>query len=46
MPAHAVEYAFSTYALGESAFSAGVTPPAGTYVTAVVGNYSGEIGQQ
>jgi hypothetical protein len=44
MPAHAVEYAFSTYGLGESAFSAGMTPPAGTYVTAVVGNYSGEIG--
>ena len=44
LPAHAVEYAFSTYALGESAFSAGLTPPAGTYVTAVVGNYSGQIG--
>ena len=44
MQAQAVEYAFSTYALGESAFSAGVTPPAGTYVTAVVGYYSGEIG--
>jgi hypothetical protein len=40
----AAEYAFSTYALGESAFAAGVTPPAGTYVTAVTGFYSGEIG--
>lgn len=44
MPAHAVEYAFSTYALGESAFSAGVTPPPGTYVSAVAGFYSGKIG--
>jgi hypothetical protein len=42
--AQAVEYAISTYALGESAFSAGVTPPPGTYVTAVTGFYSGEIG--
>jgi hypothetical protein len=41
--AQAAEYAFSTYALGESAFSAGVTPPPGTYVTAVTGFYSGEI---
>jgi hypothetical protein len=42
--ARATEYAFSTYALGESAFGAGVTPPPGTYVTAVTGFYSGEIG--
>jgi len=42
--ARATEYAFSTYALGESAFAAGVTPPPGTYVTAVTGFYSGEIG--
>ena len=43
-PAQAVEYAFSTYGLGESAFSAGVTPPPGTYITAVAAYYSGEIG--
>jgi hypothetical protein len=41
--AQAVEYAFTTYALGESAFSAGVTPPPGTYVTAVTGYFSGEL---
>src|SRR5262245_33495585 len=40
----ASEYAFSTYGLGESAFGAGVTPPPGTYVTAVAGFYSGDIG--
>jgi hypothetical protein len=39
----ASEYAFSTYALGESAFSAGLTPPPGTYVSTVVGTYSGKI---
>jgi hypothetical protein len=44
MHAQAAEYGFSTYALGESAFSAGVTPPPGTYVTAVTGYFSGEIG--
>ena len=44
MQAQAVEYAFSTYALGESAFSAGLTPPPGTYVTAGVGYYSAKIG--
>jgi len=44
IPAHAVEYALSTYALGESAFSAGVTPPPGTYVTAVAAYYSSKIG--
>ena len=40
----AAEYAFSTYALGESAFAAGVTPPPGTYVTSATGLYSAEIG--
>ena len=40
---HASEYAFSTYALGESAFSAGVTPPAGFYVTDVVGYTSSQV---
>jgi hypothetical protein len=43
VPAQAVEYALSTYALGESAFSAGVTPPPGTYVTAVTAYYSSKI---
>jgi hypothetical protein len=42
--ARATEYAFSTYGLGQNAFGAGVTPPPGTYVTAVTGVYSGEIG--
>jgi hypothetical protein len=32
----AAEYGFSTYGLGSSAFSAGVTPPPGTYVTEAV----------
>src|SRR5262245_47744314 len=31
--ASATEYGFSTYGLGGNAFGAGVTPPAGTYVT-------------
>jgi hypothetical protein len=39
-----VEYALTTYALGESAFSAGMTPPPGTYVTTVTGYFSGELG--
>jgi hypothetical protein len=42
--ARATEYAFSTYGLGQNAFGAGVTPPPGTYVTAVTGVYSAEIG--
>jgi hypothetical protein len=41
----ATEYAFSTYGLGGNAFGAGVTPPPGTYVTAVTAFYSGEIGR-
>jgi hypothetical protein len=41
--ADAVEYAFSTYALGESAFSAGVTPPPGIYVSTVIGTYNGQL---
>ena len=43
VPGQAAEYGFSTYGLGESAFSAGVTPPPGTYMTAVTGYYSGHI---
>jgi len=39
----AAEYAHSTHGLGESAFSAGVTPPPGTYLTAVTGNFNGDI---
>jgi hypothetical protein len=41
--ANAAEYAFLSYGLGESAFSAGVTPPAGIYVTDVVGYLSADI---
>jgi hypothetical protein len=40
----AAEYGFSTYGLGGSAFGAGVTPPAGTYVTNVYAYYQGDIG--
>jgi hypothetical protein len=40
---NAAEYGFSTYGLGESAFSAGVTPPAGIYVTNLYAYYEGEI---
>ena len=39
----AVEYAFPTYALGESAFSAGVTPPPGIYISTVIGTFNGEL---
>ena len=39
----AAEYAYSTYALGESAFRAGVTPPPGTCVTTVIGTVSAEL---
>jgi hypothetical protein len=41
--AHADEFAFSSYGLGGAAFGAGVTPPAGTYVTLVSGYYEGDI---
>ena len=40
----ATEYAFSTYGLGSAAFGAGMTPPAGTYVTFVSSYYSAKIG--
>jgi len=39
----AVEYAFTTYSLGESAFSAGVTPPPGIYISTVIGTFNGEL---
>lgn len=41
--ARADEFAFSSYGLGGAAFGAGVTPPAGTYVTFVSAYYDGEI---
>lgn len=41
--AHADEFAFSSYGLGGAAFGAGVTPPAGSYVTFVSAYYDGEI---
>ena len=42
--AKAIEYGFSTYGLGGSAFGAGVTAPPGLYATGVTGFYSGQIG--
>src|SRR5947207_15097889 len=42
--ASATEYGFSTYGLGGNAFSAGVTPPPGTYVTEATAFYSATIG--
>ena len=41
--AQAAEYALSTYALGQNGFGAGVTPPAGMYVSAVAGVYSARV---
>ena len=41
--AQAVQYAYTTYALGESAFSAGLTPPPGIYVSTVIGTYDGKL---
>lgn len=42
-PARAAEYTFSTYGLGGTAFGAGVTPPAGTYVSTGASFYRGDI---
>jgi hypothetical protein len=42
--ARAAEYAFGTYGLGGNAFGAGVTPPAGTYVTTAYSYYTATIG--
>jgi hypothetical protein len=42
--AHATQYAFTSYGLGENAFDAGVTPPPGTYVTTAYSYYSATIG--
>ena len=44
LEAKAAEYGFSTYGLGQSSFGAGITPPAGTYVTAATALYAGDIG--
>jgi hypothetical protein len=41
--AQAVEYALTTYSLGQSAFSAGVTPPPGVYVSTVIGTFDGVL---
>ena len=41
--AFAVEAGISSYTLGATGFNAGITPPAGTYVTPVTGFYSGII---
>lgn len=46
LPPSADEYGLSTYGLGSSAFSAGVTPPPGTYLTFVSGFYQAKIGGQ
>jgi len=37
------EFGFSSYGLGAAAFGAGVTPPAGTYLSVVSGYYQGSI---
>lgn len=42
--AFAAEGGFSDYGLGGAAFNAGITPPAGTYVTGVAGFYTGTMG--
>ena len=42
--AQAAEYGLTTYALGQNGFGAGITPPAGTYVSTLAGVYSGRIG--
>ena len=42
-PAKAAEYTFTTYGLGGTAFGAGVTPPAGTYVSTGASFYRGSI---
>lgn len=41
--ADAAEAAFGSYGVGGNAFSAGVTPPPGTYVSTVVGFYHADI---
>jgi hypothetical protein len=41
--ARAAEYTFTTYGLGGMAFGAGITPPAGTYVSTGASFYRGSI---
>jgi len=41
--AYAAEGGFSVYGLGGAGFNAGITPPAGTYVTPLAGLYTGVI---
>jgi hypothetical protein len=41
--AFAAESAFSSYALGTSAFTAGLTPPPGTYLSAGLGYITGDF---
>ncbi len=43
-PSIAAESGFQSYALGTSAFSAGVTPPPGTYVSGAATYIEGDIG--
>jgi hypothetical protein len=43
IPCDAAEYGFSSYGLGGAAFGAGATPPPGTYVTSIMGFYTGDI---
>ncbi len=43
--AQAAEYALSTYALGQNGFGAGVTPPAGLYMSTIGGVYSAGVGR-
>jgi hypothetical protein len=44
LEAKAAEYGFTSYGLGQNAFGAGVTPPAGTYLSSATGFYDGKIG--
>ncbi len=43
VPVAAAEGGFSVYGLGGAAFNAGITPPAGTYITPLAGYYTGVI---
>ena len=43
---NAAEYAFTAYPLGSLSFGAGITPPAGTYVTDAISFYTGTIAGQ
>jgi len=45
LEAKAAEYGFASYGLGQNAFGAGVTPPAGTYLSSATGFYDADIGR-